>query len=599
MAEGISTSLQTCSPILQPYGFQANLELDPLPTSPPSFLHVNDLGLTLPPGSQLEQSTGATQGRDDIYSTSRPSNQEDGLVAGNPHGRDLQFWGDETAFLGDAENLEFADALIDSGFALQLFESSLDSRDSRKRTGDEAFPTEFGFQAQPQKRHAVEQSQTQNIPPPVDTPSLSSPDSSHRPDQAETTPTTPADIDRSQTPDSLFDSLDATLEDFSFPTSALDISPSITTGEAPSSNVNDTEQSVALFHQVTDQENIHQSPPSITDTARQFSSAAQHHDTEYASSYLTKQRFYLSGQDVIANANREMLKRVDPEPTYVSPYPVYGGPLGYLPSSPGIHVKYIKVAHGCTSDRVGDLKKQVQRLTYERDRYKDAWLGCATVDRGTGKSKQQLLQDDNGTLRRLSSHNQTKARMYKQELEDWRTRFYDLARTYNNLLLDIQTRQQSPAVALPPSGYLPQVGSATHFGPRTPAIPQPNPAPPSCSLNPHQGPTRADSVTIDLTEETPSKAANPPETSAISPRGAELLRSYQNKKYNWIGNKNQNSAGSKGLQGHQALSNNGVPQGRRRDSENQAATGLSGGVDASERSDDDFARQMEEELARG
>lgn len=607
VAEGISTSLHTCSPILLPYDSQGNHELDPLPSSPPSFLHVNDPGLTLSPGSQLEQSTDATRARD-------------GFVANDSDVREppQQFWGDENAFLENTKNFEFADTFFDSELALQLLDAPFDTR---KRTGDEAFPTEFGLQARAKKRQAVEQPQTQNIPLPVDTPSLSSPDSSHPPDQVETTPNTPTDIERSQTPDSLFDSLDGSLEHYSNPTPAVDITSSNKTEEASSVSKN-TEQSVASAHEIAGQNGTRSYPSSIVDTVQQFFSATQQHQPEYASSNLTKQRFSLNAQDVITSANREMLKRVDPEPQYVSPYPVYGSTLGYLPSSPEIHVKYIKLANDHVCDRIDCLEHQVQRLTYERDKYKKAWSDSTTIDQETGKSKEQLLQQKNTTLLRISSRDKGKIEASRKEAEEWRNRFYDLARIYNNLLFDVQTRQQLPTVSRPPM----ECYTRAVYGERSqqqhpslnpqpratysehplhqpvlytasdrPAAQQPNSRRPSHSLDSPLAPSNAGPVTIDLTDETHNETPNPIGSPALPSRGADSLRSFQNKKYDWLGNNNENQSRSQWPPDNRP--SHSIPPSRQ-SSENQAATDQSGTVSAGESvADDDFALELEEELA--
>lgn len=557
---------------------------------------------------KLEQSTDATRARDEF-------------VANDSDVRELpqQFWGDENAFLENIENFDFADASFDPELALQLLDAPFETR---KRTGDEAFPTEFGLQARTEKRQAVEQPQTQNIPPPVDTPSLSSPDSSHPPDQVETTPNTPTDVERPQTPDSLFDSLDETLEDFSYPTPAVDIVPSETAAEAPSES-KDTEQPVAPVHQVAEQNDTHAHRPSIVGTVQQFFSPTQQDQNEYASSNLTKQRFSLTAQDVIASANREMLKRVDPEPKYVSPYPVYGSPLGYLPSSPEIHVKCIKFANDRACDRIDCLEHQVQRLTSQRDKYKMAWSESIAIDPATGKSKVQLLQQQNATLRRLSSRDKGRIETSKNEAEEWKTRFYDLARIYNNLLFDVQTRQQLSTVARPPTGYYIQAVTGEHSQqqhisptPQPPAtysahplhqhVPhtasdnptanQPNTRPPSHSRDSPLAPSNASAVTIDLTDETHNKAPSPMGSPALSPRGADLLRSFQNKKYGWLGNNNENQ--NRPQWPHNNQPSHSIPPSRR-SSENQAAIHQSSTVATGESDvDDDFARQLEEELAR-
>ena len=631
VAEGISTSLQTCSPTLQSFDFGGDFEFDPLQSPPPSFLYVNDLGLTLPPGSQLEQATDATQGRNEICPVNGNSDSEERVVPKHSDLPDLprEFWEGESTFPGCTANVEIDDALLDSDLALQYLEASFGPR---KRAGDEAFFAELDLQAPPEKRRAVELSETETVTPPTNTPSLSSPNSSHQPDQAQTTLNTPTDPGRPQTPDSLFDSLDANLEDFSYPSPAGAIFSSHPAGEISSSNTKDTEESLAPVHQTVDQGNAHETTPSVLDTIQRFSLESQHHKSENSStdaSDVTKQRFSLSNQDVIANANREMLKRVDPQVEYVSPYPVYGGTLGYLPSAPGLHVKCIEAANNRICDRMDNLRYNVQKLTHERDKYKASLLDSAAMDPETGKPMHEVLRKENATLRRLSSHNRTRGRMYKQEVEEWKTRFYDLAKIYNNLLLEMQTQQRPPTIAPTSMGCFPpaygknvaqhpvqgQVQSnsnqnqqtcserPSHFPANNLAIGtqtnQPNSEPTVC---PPEPPSKADSVTIDLTEETPGNAPNPPQSPAISPRGAELLRSFQNKKYDWLGNNNQGQTRYQGPPGHQMPSRRGLTSKVQRENMDAQAINPSGqGAGASSQveidTEDDFALEMERELA--
>ncbi|RJE19755.1 hypothetical protein PHISCL_07911 [Aspergillus sclerotialis] len=636
VAEGISTSLQTCSPTLQSYDFEGNFEFDPLPSSPPSFLHVNDLGLTLSPGSQLEQATGVTQDRNEICQVNENSDVEGKVVTKHSDLPDVprQFRDGEDTFLEGTANSAFTDILLDPELARQLFEPSFVPR---KRAGDEAFSAEVDLQAPPEKRRVVEPPETETVTPPINTPSLASPNSSHQTDQAEITPNTPEEPERSQTPDSLFDSLDSHFEDLSGPSPAGDVAPSNTTA-GTLSNTKDTEGSFAPAHDVADPGNVHETTPGVLDTVHRLSLGTPHHQPGDSSTYasdVTKQRFSLNDQDVIANMNREMLKRVDPQVEYVSPYPVYGGPLGYLPSSPGVHVKCIEVANGHISDRMNNLKSKVQKLTHERDKYKSSLLDCTTVDPDTGKPMPQLLREQNATLRRLSSHNKTRGKMYKEEMEEWKNRFYSLAMTYNNLLREFQSQQRPLTIAPTPTGCFPPICAenvvqqlpvqnevtsysglnqqtsserpspypVNNVATGTPRANHPNSQP---TVRPQEAPSKADTVMIDLTDETTGNAPESSRSPAISPRGAELLRSFQNKKYSWLeNNNNQGQTSHQGPSGNQVPSHRGITSREHRESMdaptvNSTGQGNTAGTDSQGEIgvEDDFAREMERELAR-
>lgn len=506
------------------------------------------------------------------------SNSKEADVTENPAVRSQpeQALGNEDAGL---------DPIFDSNLALQMFEASLDRR---KRSGEEAFPTDFDWLAPPEKIRLVEPPQTQNGSPPDETPSLSSPNSSQRPDQSETVPNTPAGAERSQTPDSLFDSFDP-FEDSTFPIPAPEI-----VGDGSLSGPWNAEQSTASGYDVASHGGI-DNAPSCIDTDHPAA------NTSPSVSNLTKQRFSLNDQDVIANASREMLQRVDPQLEYTSPYPVYGGPLGYLPSSPGIHVKCIEVAENRISDRMGNLRRRVGRLDYERNKYKAALSLCTTVDQATGKTKVKLIDEENGSLRRALFRERKQAEEHKQEAEKWKNKFTDLAMTYNNLLLDFQAQQRA-AFATPPANLaLPGSSEVVHqprHGRALIGYPNPNQQPAAT----HSGPPRANRLAITSSAEARS-AASGSETIDLtdeeprSPRprnGPELLRSFRNKEYGWLGNGAQTQG--PGRRPMHDVSPN-CERGSNHPSSDAGQRNEVSPVRQDE-ADDDLAREMEEELAR-
>ncbi|PYH32794.1 uncharacterized protein BO87DRAFT_98389 [Aspergillus neoniger CBS 115656] len=622
MAEGISTSLQTCPP--DPHGLQ-DLEGLPSPPSLPS-LHVNDLGLTPPPGSQLQLSTKSSQHEKrklptrDVNATSEtPADPRHAAQPlGNTHKdhndekqvevndasseeqppadkvvKSRQSWADtatsspqleiDFSAFDDSNNVteELYDTLFDSELVLQEIDAVL----QRKRNGDEAFPEDCVYWDQSRKRQATEMSQYSTTESPDKTPSLLSLDSG-QPEQGGTGPHTPSDVEKRQS-DAVFDSIDLLFEDH-----LGDFSLDIPDGEVYSNfdiqgagngegGKEDMSANISVFDQSFDL-------PSVSE--------------------ITKERFSLDDQDIVDSTNREALQRAFAEPEYVSPYPVYGGPLGYMPSAPNIHVRCIEVSDDRTNLRLATLRNKVQQLTLERNKYKQEWAlasDLTAMDPATGKTKQQTLLEQNAMLRRVCSRHQQRVEQYKQEAIEWKNKLHDLGTIYNNLLYEIQVQKQMPAVAPIPTGYKPprarQASSNATSLQLSTSQPQSMTTPNASAGEP---------ITIDLTEETGddgSAAANPtPEEQEERQRRVEMLQSLRNKKYSWLGD-------ADGGVGNQNLRLSVTPAPR------QGSLKPAGGPHDSERSrndhvpirdiseiasddrvednDDDLARMMEQELA--
>ncbi|OJJ74022.1 hypothetical protein ASPBRDRAFT_194910 [Aspergillus brasiliensis CBS 101740] len=633
MAEGISTSFQTCPP--DPHGFH---DLEGLPSSPSlSHLHVNDLGLTPPPGSQLQLSTKSSQHEErssptrDVNTTSEnptdPQNctqqlgntrnshsdgkqEEVGCASSEeqpPVDSELvgprQPWIDiatrspqlEIAFSAFDDSNHTAEDLYDPLFDSELVLQEIDAvLQPRKRDGDEAFPEECTSWDQPRKRQVTEISQDLTIEPPDKTPSLSSLDSG-QPEQGGTGPHTPSDVEKQLSTGAVFDPIDLLFEDPSG-----DISLDIPDSEFPFSfdlqgegNREGGKEDMAANCSMFDQ------PFGLADHVLP------------PVSEITKERFSLDHQEIVDSTNREALQRVFAEPEYVSPYPVYGGPLGYMPSAPNIHVRCIEVSDDRTNLRLATLRNKVQQLTLERNKYKQEWAlasDMTAVDPATGKTKQQTLLEQNAMLRRVCSRHQQRVEQYKQETIEWKNKLHDLGTIYNNLLYDIHQKQM-PAVAPIPNGYKPprarQANSSAASLPPSTSHPQSITSTPNAYAGNSEEP-----ITIDLTEETGddvSAAANPtPEEQEESQRRAGMLQSLRNKKYSWLG-------GPDGDVGNQNLRLSVTPASR------QGSLKPAGGPHDSERSrdnhvpardpceiasddrldnnDDDLARMMEQELA--
>ncbi|KAE8354866.1 hypothetical protein BDV28DRAFT_130104 [Aspergillus coremiiformis] len=557
VAEGISTSLQTYPPDL--LGLYA---LEDLP-SPPYIhhLHMNDLGLTPPPGSQQCLSVDArVPSHEEDHSL--PDDGEEPRCTSNQSHTNEKTTSSATSILSsreiqqvkksgmsqtmsksperDVDPVGFTASTdtVQALFDPPLFDSEAVFREldaafaSRKRAGDEAFP-ELGVWSPPEKRRLVESGQDHSVISPGETPSLSSPDSSHQPEQGGTAPHTPG-IERLQSTDPLFDSLDALFEDPDFNV------PLIPDNELPS----DFELELPLTQDnQSSYGSSNQKSADSTDSLRHsFKLPEGPTSLEPSVSEITKDRFSLDPQHVISNTTREILQRVHQEPEYTSPYPAYGGPLGYLPSAPGIHVKCIEVAEDRMNYRLSNLKDRVYQLTFERNKYKNAWFQWTTIDPETGKTKEQLVREENAMLRRVSSQHQNRVEQYKQEATEWKNRLHELGTIYNNLLYEIHVQRQLPAVAPIPDSYKPPRTSQAPRGQSlTPRLHPVNPAPSGdmqgqqsagSQLALRQGPTEArpPPVTIDLTDETENQS----ERSAGVQRRMEMLQSLRNKRYDWL-----------------------------------------------------------------
>ncbi|KAB8072289.1 hypothetical protein BDV29DRAFT_177725 [Aspergillus leporis] len=472
-----------------------------------------------------------------------------------------------TSVTTDTVQALFDDPLFDSEAVLRELDAAFASR---KRAGDEAFP-ELGLWGPPEKRQLVQSQLDQGVPSPGETPSLSSPDSSHQPEQGGTAPHTPG-IERPQSPNSLFDSLDALFEDPDFHVPLLhdDELPPNFELELPLAQSDQSGHGL-VEQNPADSVDTYEHVLKLPDLPQDLTLA------EPSVSEVTKQRFSLDPQDLVSNASREVLQRVPQEPEYTSPYPVYGGPLGYVPSAPGIHVKCIEVAEDRINYRLSHLKDRVYQLTCERNKYKNAWFQWTTIDPSTGKTKEQLLREENAMLRRVSTQHQNRVEQYKQEATEWKNRLHELGTIYNNLLYEIHVQRQMPAVAPIPDSYKPPRTSQASRGPSL----TPNPAPvapissivsqamsqyhsnaldmpldrqgsqplssqcmsatsPSVSGT-YEDPQSVGSqlalrptpVTIDLTDEAENKSVSS-EPSAGTQRRMEMLQSLRNKRYGWL-----------------------------------------------------------------
>lgn len=261
----------------------------------------------------------------------------------------------------------------------------------------------------------------------------------------------------------------------------------------------------------------------------------------------TKERFFLHEQDILSATTREIFQ-VGKLPEYTSPYPVTGGPLGYIPSSPGIHVKCVGLREEKKDREILSLQAKLSQITRERDQYKKSLLQYTKLDHN-GKVPEQQLREENAMIRRVSSRHQARVEKYKKEAADWKGRLHLVSTLYNALLYEIQVEKRVPTVGSIPAGYKRSRKSASVLeqiiGHAPVPLPHPQnsvhsqfektlngniqPSPPTTRQNSHPE-QQTQAVTIDLTEEIEAPVAQPP--SEEERRAA--LKSLQSKKYNWL-----------------------------------------------------------------
>ncbi|KAL4930100.1 uncharacterized protein BDV17DRAFT_259864 [Aspergillus undulatus] len=260
----------------------------------------------------------------------------------------------------------------------------------------------------------------------------------------------------------------------------------------------------------------------------------------------TRERFLLDDQDILSSNIREILQ-VGKQPEYSSPYSVSEGPLGYLPSSPGIHVKSVAVGLTDQDREILNLQARLAQVTRERDQHKKSLLQYATLN-DEGKCPEQVLREENVTLRRVSSRRQARIEECVKEAADWRNKLHAVSTLYNNLLYELKAGKQ-PIVASIPAGYKPPhepfpvraapvqrqfdlvqngnsaLQSSVH------SCPPGSNKPPASTATQHSNPEHQyQSVTIDLTEEHEAPPTPPSEPDP----SAATLQSLRSKKYSWL-----------------------------------------------------------------
>lgn len=269
-----------------------------------------------------------------------------------------------------------------------------------------------------------------------------------------------------------------------------------------------------------------------------FEAVFPHSPTPPDPSESTKERFTIEGQDVISTTTRECLQ-INNQPQYDSPYPVTGGPLGYLPSAPSIHVKCVAVGSSKQDDAISQLRSQVADLTRERNQYKASLAQYTTWD-GTGQSPEQKLRNELATLRRVSTGHKKRAEEFKKQAAHWESQLGHVSTLHNQLVWDIATKRELPLTAPVPANFeRPELTNAQREQTSYVVLPRDGRAPSKSTLSginqtPASDPPAQPSqppITIDLTEEIEVNASPPAPVEPVQPTALEQLRQ---KKYHWL-----------------------------------------------------------------
>jgi hypothetical protein len=199
-----------------------------------------------------------------------------------------------------------------------------------------------------------------------------------------------------------------------------------------------------------------------------------------------RKNFTLQDQDMLENRYSGDISPSSANPSIHLAVSPVGGPLGYLPSAPGTHVRYVEVTKDEATKRISTYRRKIQTLQYQRDKYMRASTEWTAVDPATGKTKEQIMREEPRRLKRALNFQEKKTEEFKLNAELWRGRYQQLQVAYNNL------QHQHYAV----TQWATNVSYAPHpifSPPRSALTPPAHPAPTIPSQTP------AGSVTIDLT----------------------------------------------------------------------------------------------------
>ncbi|KAK2839165.1 hypothetical protein FQN49_006411 [Arthroderma sp. PD_2] len=234
-------------------------------------------------------------------------------------------------------------------------------------------------------------------------------------------------------------------------------------------------------------------------------------------SELLQKNNNIKNQDLIKSMQREIFTMPCNAQKYISPYPRMGGPLGYFPSAPTVHVKCVEVAEDTVVNRMNQYRKLHQNLRYDRDKY--MWLATewTAIDSRTGKTKPQKINEECSALRRLIAFKERRANDAMAEAEFWRSKYKDLAVAYSNLSHQHMTATTPRNISAAPS----QASQSSS---------QPTTRAPSISAT-----TNSESISIDLTADEPVSTETRAPEPRLSPNIAALNK-MRKKKYQWLNN---------------------------------------------------------------
>ncbi|KAJ5362665.1 hypothetical protein N7541_003509 [Penicillium brevicompactum] len=87
-------------------------------------------------------------------------------------------------------------------------------------------------------------------------------------------------------------------------------------------------------------------------------------------------------------------------------------------------------------------KKRVQELTNERSHYQRELRRATDIDPETGKTLLETSREENGTLRRVNTTQSNVNKKLKKDLASEREKFVELAKQYNEVLLNLRFAEQ-------------------------------------------------------------------------------------------------------------------------------------------------------------
>ncbi|KAK2737765.1 hypothetical protein FQN57_007413 [Myotisia sp. PD_48] len=235
--------------------------------------------------------------------------------------------------------------------------------------------------------------------------------------------------------------------------------------------------------------------------------------------------------DLLACENRDVFRAFVAAPKYISPYPRIGGPLGYIPSAPMLHVRCIEVADDVVESRFRKYRQVLHSAKYDRDKYMWAAKEWTFVDPATGKTKEQLLKEEPMFLKRALALKHKKACQAVEEAKLWRNKFKDMEKRYKELLrtsINIAPRYDRPCSN--------QRGPTLNQRSGYSSLGRPSPTPSNISAKSCPPLSKVPNPTvIDLTKpEEPPPVIKPPIHILSSGRNSAAMDEIQKKSYAWL-----------------------------------------------------------------